>query len=94
MQLYLNNIFVKLGGKTVIKGVNLEVDQGELVLLSVPTAQENPPLLHTIIGDPRYRLVSGSILFDGRDLTGLRMEEIVRLGLGLNFQIPPRLRGV
>ncbi len=92
--LYLKSLVVELGGKTVIKGVDFQVKRGELALLMGPNGSGKSTLLHAIIGDKRCRLVSGSILFNGVELAGLAMEERVRLGLGLGFQFPPRLKGV
>ncbi|MGQ9597260.1 MAG: ABC transporter ATP-binding protein [Thermoproteota archaeon] len=92
--LYLKSVVVELGGKTVIKGVDLKVNRGELVLLMGPNGSGKSTLLHAMIGDPRYRMASGSIFFKGRELTGLTMEDRVRLGLGLSFQFPPRLKGI
>jgi len=92
--LYLKSFVVELGGKTVIKGVDLQVKRGELALLMGPNGSGKSTLLHAIIGDRRCRVVSGSILFDGVELAGLAMEERIRLGLGLGFQLPPRLKGI
>jgi Fe-S cluster assembly ATP-binding protein len=48
----------------------------------------------TIVGFSRYKVRSGRIIFDGRDITGLPIHERVRLGLSIAFQNPPVIRGV
>jgi Fe-S cluster assembly ATP-binding protein len=48
----------------------------------------------TIMGFPKYRVVRGSISFNGEDITGLSVDERARMGIGLSFQRPPVIRGV
>jgi Fe-S cluster assembly ATP-binding protein len=47
-----------------------------------------------IMGFPRYQVTKGSILFKGKDITKLPVDERARLGIGMSFQRPPVVRGV
>ncbi|MCD5409253.1 MAG: ABC transporter ATP-binding protein, partial [Methanocellales archaeon] len=59
-----------------------------------PNGSGKTSLLLTIMGAPKYHVVSGKILFKGKDITSLPMDERVRLGIGIAFQNPPVIKGV
>jgi Fe-S cluster assembly ATP-binding protein len=48
----------------------------------------------SIMGFPKYRVTKGKILFKGKDITMLPLDERARLGIGMSFQRPPVIRGV
>jgi len=85
---------VRVGGKLVLRDVDLRIDTGETVVLFGPNGCGKTSLLKTIMGGADYRIESGCILFRGRDITALGMDERARLGIGLAFQRPPAVRGV
>mgnify|MGYP000386116626 CR=1 FL=1 len=94
MLLEVRDLHVVVGGKPVLDGVNLSVDYGETVLLLGPNGSGKTSLLQAIMGNPKYEVVKGSIIFRGRDVTDLPVEERVRLGLALSFQFTPKIRGL
>jgi branched-chain amino acid transport system ATP-binding protein len=65
------------GNIIALKGVDLEVNAGEIVAMIGANGAGKSTLMMTIFGDPRPR--EGSILFEGRDITGLHTHEIARL---------------
>lgn len=85
---------VSTGGKRVLRDVNLRIAKGETVVLFGPNGCGKTSLLTTIMGGSCYRVESGKILFHGREVTGLPMDERARLGIGMAFQRPPAVRGV
>lgn len=92
--LRVENLRVKVGGREILKGVNLEVGEGEVVALLGPNGSGKSTLLHAIMGRPGYEVVEGRIVFNGVDITGMRPDERAKLGLGMLMQIPPALKGV
>ncbi|MEM2739587.1 MAG: ABC transporter ATP-binding protein [Candidatus Bathyarchaeia archaeon] len=92
--LQVENLSVDVGAARIIKGVNLSMDRGEVILLLGPNGSGKSTFLHTLIGDPRYRVSSGRIVFDGVDISSLPMVDRVKLGLSLGFQFPPKIRGI
>jgi Fe-S cluster assembly ATP-binding protein len=48
----------------------------------------------TIIGFPKYQVTRGNIIFEGKDITRLPVDERARMGIGMSFQRPPVVRGV
>ncbi|MCK8603746.1 ABC transporter ATP-binding protein [Desulfoferrobacter suflitae] len=92
--LEIEDLWVDVEEKEVLKGVKLQIPQGETHILFGKNGSGKSTLLMTIMGFARYRVKQGRIAFSGRDITHLPVYERARLGLGLAFQRPPVIRGV
>jgi Fe-S cluster assembly ATP-binding protein len=92
--LEINDLWVNIDDKEVLKGINLRVPAGETHILFGKNGSGKSTLLMTIMGFERYRVRQGQIRFQGHDITHLPIFERARLGLGLSFQRPPTIRGV
>ncbi len=92
--LEIANLYVSIGGKQVLKDVNLRVGDGETHALFGPNGTGKTTLLNAIMGVPRYDVDSGSIIFKGKDVTRATMVERARLGIVMAFQRPPAIRGL
>ena len=88
------DLWVKVGGKTVLKGVNLKLPRGEFHALVGPNGAGKSTLAMTIAGHPAYKVVKGDILLDGESIKDLPPEERAKKGLAVLFQHPPELEGV
>jgi len=92
--LEVRGLRVVVGGVEVVKGVDLGVGRGEVHVIMGPNAAGKSSLLAAIAGLRKYRVVSGKVLFEGRDVTHLPLDERARLGIALAHQIPPVIKGV
>ena len=92
--LKIENLSVEVAGKKVLEGVDLEVPEGEVHVLLGPNASGKTSLIMSILGFPNYRILSGTITFNGKDITTLPTNERVKQGVGVAFQNPPSIRGV
>jgi Fe-S cluster assembly ATP-binding protein len=90
----VKGLTVRIGEKRILREVNLRIAKGETVVLFGPNGCGKTSLLKAIMGGAEYRVESGQILFAGKDITGLPMDERARLGIGMAFQRPPAVRGV
>ena len=94
VMLVVDDLWVEAGGREILRGVSLEVEEGEIIALLGPNGSGKSSLMHAIMGNPKYRVKRGRIYFMGRDVTGLPPSERARLGMGIVMQIPPRIRGI
>jgi len=92
--LKIENLKVAVGGNEILHGVNLRIGEGETHLLLGPNGSGKTTLLMSIMGFPRYAVTGGRVLFKGRDVTDLPINERAALGMGMSFQRPPTIRGV
>lgn len=88
------DLSVEVDGKRVLSNVNFSIEQGQTCILFGPNGSGKSSLLATLMGHPAYRITSGRIEFRGKDITGLSTHERVKLGMGMAFQVPPRVKEV
>ncbi len=88
------DLHAEVGGKEILKGVNLSINAGEVHVLFGPNGSGKSTLINAIIGNPAVKVVKGKILFKGVDITDLPTHERIKMGMGVAFQHPPKIRGV
>ncbi|HEX2015540.1 MAG TPA: Fe-S cluster assembly ATPase SufC, partial [Solirubrobacteraceae bacterium] len=92
--LEISNLHVRTEDREILRGVNLEVNRGEVHALMGPNGSGKSTLANTIMGHPSYEVTEGSIRFGGEDITEADPEDRARAGLFLAFQYPVAIPGV
>ena len=92
--LKIENLHVEVEGKEILKGVNLELDTGKINALMGKNGSGKSTLANTIMGHPKYKITDGKIIFDGKDITGMPVNERSKLGVFLSFQHPREIEGI
>jgi len=92
--LEIRNLHASIGGKPILKGVNLTVKQGEIHALMGRNGSGKSTLAYALMGHPAYHVDEGQILFDGQDVLAMQPDERSRVGLFLAFQYPVAIPGV
>jgi Fe-S cluster assembly ATP-binding protein len=92
--LEIKDLSVSVEKKRILHNVNFAIKEGETHVLFGPNGGGKTTLLMTIMGSPKYVVTSGSIVFKGKEIVGLSMDERARMGIGMSVQRPPVVRGV
>jgi len=92
--LKVENLCVSIDEKLILKGVDLEVRQGEIHALMGPNGSVKSTLAYALMGHPKYELVDGRISIDGESLNELEPDARARKGIFLAFQYPVTVPGV
>jgi branched-chain amino acid transport system ATP-binding protein len=83
--LELMGLTKSFGGVVAVGGVDLQVEQGRIYSVIGPNGAGKTTLFNLISGF--YRCDRGRVMFKGRDVTGFKPEQIVKLGMGRSFQV-------
>ena len=92
--LEVNSLHVSAGDKEILHGVDLTVGRDETHVLMGPNGTGKSTLGYAVTGNPVYTVTSGSIVFDGEDITALPVNERAKRGIFLSFQNPLEVPGV
>jgi len=93
-QLVIRNLHISIEGKSILKGVDLLVKQGEVHALMGPNGTGKSTLAYSLMGHPAYVTNEGEVLFKGMNILELEPDERAHLGLFLAFQYPVAIPGV
>ena len=80
--------------KQILKGLNLEIEKGEIHVIMGPNGSGKSTLANTIFSSPRYIKTEGTITFDGEDITKESTDKIAKKGIFMSFQTPEEIEGV
>jgi Fe-S cluster assembly ATP-binding protein len=94
MMLEIKNLHAGVGGKEILRGVDLSVNAGEVHAIMGPNGSGKSTLAQVLAGRETYEVTAGQVLYQGRDLLELDPEERAREGLFLAFQYPVEIPGV
>ena len=90
----INNLQARVEDKEILKGINLEINPGEIHAIMGPNGSGKSTLSSVIAGREDYEVTGGSIDFEGEDLMDLDPEERAHKGIFLSFQYPVEIPGV
>lgn len=92
--LEIRDLHVSVEGKEILKGVNLAINKGEKHALMGPNGNGKSTLAAAIVGNEHYKVTQGEIIYKGKNLLSLSVEERAREGIFLGFQYPVEIQGV
>lgn len=92
--LEIKNLHVEVEGKEILKGINLKFEKGKIHALMGPNGSGKSTLANVIMGNPKYKIIKGKILFNGEDITILDSNQRAKKGIFLSFQNPSEIEGV
>jgi Fe-S cluster assembly ATP-binding protein len=94
MLLNIKNLHVSIGGKEILKGFNLGVNEGEIHAIMGPNGTGKSTWAAAVTGREGYEITEGEIWYKGQNIVGMPPEERANLGIFLSFQYPVEIPGV
>jgi Fe-S cluster assembly ATP-binding protein len=92
--LEIRNLNAGIAGKHILKGINLTINPGEVHAIMGPNGSGKSTLSQVLAGRKTFNVISGEVLYNGKDLLALEPEERAHEGIFLAFQYPVEIPGV
>lgn len=94
MLLEVKDLHCTVGGKEILRGINLTVNEGEVHAIMGPNGSGKSTFASVLAGNDKYEVTAGEVVFQGRELLDMSIEDRARAGLFLGFQYPVEIPGV
>src|SRR3954449_10687358 len=94
MLLEVKNLHAAIDGKEILKGLNLQINKGEVHAIMGPNGSGKSTLSKVLAGHPTYEVISGEVFYEGKNLLELEPDERAREGVFMAFQYPVEVPGV
>jgi Fe-S cluster assembly ATP-binding protein len=92
--LVIKDLYAKVEGKDILKGINLTVNAGEVHAIMGPNGSGKSTLANVLAGHTNFEVTHGSVTFNGKDLFEMSADVRAKEGLFLSFQYPVEIPGV
>lgn len=92
--LKIDNLHASINGKEILKGINLQVNPGEVHAIMGPNGSGKSTMSNVLVGHPAYTVTEGSVTYKGKNLLDMPVEQRSHEGLFLSFQYPVEIPGV
>ncbi len=94
MGFQINRLTVAIEDKVILRDFSLSMKPGEIHVIMGPNGAGKSTLSKVIMGDPKFRVLSGTMLFDGHDISDMTTDQRARAGIFLAMQSPISIEGV
>ncbi|NLV88825.1 MAG: Fe-S cluster assembly ATPase SufC [Tissierellia bacterium] len=92
--LNIKGLKVNIDDKEILKGLDLNINKGEIHIIMGPNGSGKSTLAYTLMGHPKYEITDGTIEFDGELINEMKADERAKKGIFLSFQYPEEIPGV
>ncbi len=92
--LKITNLHANVEDTPILKGINLEINPGEVHAIMGPNGSGKSTLSNVLMGNPVYEVTDGTIMFNGKDITEEPVDNRAKEGMFLAFQYPESIPGV
>lgn len=90
----IKDLYVNAGEKQILKGLDLQVNKGEIHVIMGPNGAGKSTLANVILNNPEYTKISGAIEFEGENINDLTTDKIAKKGVFMSFQSPEEIPGI